>query len=331
MDLYAVYVVISQPTDVFFERMWLSAYSLKRHNPKMKVVCMVDDATYRGIQTTYRGKSQKVVDHFEIIDLPEGLSQRAKSRWIKTNLRSLLKGDFLFIDSDTVVCDNLSELERQKAELMMVLDYHLPLDEHEDGKAIRQTCEQVFGRKLTADDYFNSGVILARDTPLVHQFFDQWHKSWQVGVSRGCETDQKSLAFVVQDNPGVVRELDGIYNAQIRYSVRYLCRGKILHFFTGGDYVSLNHPFMADDVYLKIKVDEGICEKLKQQVDDCKSLFDVQSYIMTGTELEIKNTASYRVLLLLRVYFPLLFKINNMMACLLNVILTRMCLRKEMM
>lgn len=88
---------------------------------------------------------------------------------------------------------------------------------------------------------------------------------------------------------------------------------------------------MADDVYLKIKVDEGICEKLKQQVDDCKSLFDVQSYIMTGTELEIKNTASYRVLLLLRVYFPLLFKINNMMACLLNVILTRMCLRKEMM
>lgn len=329
MDLYAVYVVISQPTDVFFERMWLSAYSLKRHNPKMKVVCMVDDATYRGIQTTYRGKSQEVVDHFEIIDLPEGLSQRAKSRWIKTNLRSLLEGDFLFIDSDTVVCDDLSELEMQKAELMMVLDYHLPLNEHKDGKVIKQVCEHVFGRKLTTDDYFNSGVIFAKDTPGVHRFFDLWHQYWLEGTRRGCETDQKSLAFAVLDNPGVVRELDGIYNSQIRNSVRYLCRGKILHFFTGGDYVSLNHPFMADDVYLKIKEDEGISEKLKQQVDDCKSLFDVQSYIMTGTELKIKNTASYRVLLLLRVYFPLLFKINNMMACLLNVILTRMCLRKK--
>ena len=328
MELYAVYVVISQPTDIFFERMWLSAYSLKKYNPKMKVVCLVDDATYRGVQTTYRGKSQKVVDHFEIIDLPEGLSQRAKSRWIKTNLRSLLKGDFLFIDSDTVVCDDLSELELQKAELMMVFDYHLLLNEHKDGKLIRHECEQVFGRKLTTDDYFNSGVILARDTPEVHRFFDMWHKYWLEGVRRGCETDQKSLAYVVQDNPGVVRELDGIYNAQIRSSVRYLCRGKILHFFTGGDYVSINHPFMADAVYLQMKEENGISENVKQQVGDCKSLFDVQSYIMTGVELEIKNNASYRVLLLLRIYFPILYKINNMMACFLNVMLTKMCLKK---
>ena len=304
MELYAVYVVISQPTDIFFERMWLSAYSLKKYNPKMKVVCLVDDATYRGVQTTYRGKSQKVVDHFEIIDLPEGLSQRAKSRWIKTNLRSLLKGDFLFIDSDTVVCDDLSELELQKAELMMVLDYHLLLNEHKDGKLIRHECEQVFGRKLTTDDYFNSGVILARDTPEVHRFFDMWHKYWLEGVRRGCETDQKSLAYVVQDNPGVVRELDGIYNAQIRYSV------------------------MADAVYLQMKEENGISENVKQQVGDCKSLFDVQSYIMTGVELEIKNNASYRVLLLLRIYFPILYKINNMMACFLNVMLTKMCLKK---
>lgn len=327
MELYAVYVVISQPTDVFFERMWLSAYSLKRYNPKMKVVCVVDDATYRGVQTTIRGKAQEVVDHFEIVDLPDGLSQRAKSRWIKTSLHRLLKGDFLFIDSDTIVCDDLSEMNAFDSELLMVRDYHLRLSEHKDGKAIRQVCERTFGRKLATDDYFNSGVILARDTPAVRQFFDQWHTCWQEGMGRGCETDQKSLAFVVQDNPGVVSEMDGIYNAQIRYSVKYLCRGKILHFFTGNDSISVSHPFMSDEVFLQMKK-EGISDRLRRQVDDCKSLFDVQSYIMTGTELEIKNNASYRVLLLLRVYFPQLYKINNMMACLLNVILSKMCIQR---
>lgn len=328
MTTYAVYISVSNDGDIFFERTWLSAYSLKRHNPTMKVVCMVDEDTYRTVLAGKRKKSREVIDSFDVVGLPGHLSQRAKSRWIKTNLRRLLKGTFLFIDSDTVVCEDLSAIDGFESELMMVRDAHLPLLESIDGKFSRRLAERVYGRKLESDDYFNSGVVYAKDTPAVHDFFDRWHQYWEEGARRGCDTDQQALAFAVQDVPHFVTEMDGIYNAQVRCSVKYIYKGKILHFFTGGDVLDRSHYFMRDDVYWRIKAEGGISRDVGRMVDDCKSLFDQCSYILVGTELEIKSDVTFRVLYLLKSYYPKIFKMFRLAACLINMLLTKLVFKR---
>ena len=68
--LTAVYVLISNDKDLYYEQALLSAYSLRLHNKDLKVVILVDNATDISL-TGKRAEIRKYVDEVKVVDVPK--------------------------------------------------------------------------------------------------------------------------------------------------------------------------------------------------------------------------------------------------------------------
>jgi len=45
MNTTIVYILTSSDKDIYIEQLWLSLYSLRLHNPEVRVVLLTDDST----------------------------------------------------------------------------------------------------------------------------------------------------------------------------------------------------------------------------------------------------------------------------------------------
>ncbi len=93
------------------EQLWVSVTSLRMYNPETTVVLLMDKITYEGL-IGYRAKLLDLIDEAIVVPTPEGYSQKEMSRHIKTTARQWVKGDFLFIDTDTVIAGDLSDVDK---------------------------------------------------------------------------------------------------------------------------------------------------------------------------------------------------------------------------
>ena len=127
-------------------------------------------------------------------------------------------------------------------------------------------------------DMFNSGVLLVRDTPAAHKLFERWHENWEKSRKQGECRDQLALLETCQELNNPIVELPGEYNCQIRFSIEYLCRCKILHTFASqGD--STLSPVLGMSFYKQIQSAGGISEAIGKQLLDWQSSFSSPSYL----------------------------------------------------
>ena len=105
----AVYVLVSREEDLFYEMFLLSLHSLKVHDPGREVEVVLDPETYARVLAKDEPDLRGV--RFTETAIPPGLDGLQRSRYLKTRLRSLVDGDFLYIDTDTIVCAPLSDIE----------------------------------------------------------------------------------------------------------------------------------------------------------------------------------------------------------------------------
>ena len=155
----AVYILISNGDDLFYEQLLVSLYSLRMHNPELNVVVLADEKTERTLHGK-RSKIRELANEIKVVAVPEEYNPKARSRYIKTTFRNYLSGNLLFIDTDTVITDNLRDVENTNADMACVLDYHAPLDQQLDGDKIRQNVQSIFNENISDENiYFNSGVI----------------------------------------------------------------------------------------------------------------------------------------------------------------------------
>ena len=116
-----VYVLVSTPQDLFYEQTLVSVSSLKHYNPTAKVVLVVDDKTDETLLEK-RASLQSLIEEKIVVPFPEEVANKQRSRRLKTNLRNIVKGDFLYLDSDTIVCDKLDEIDSFDFQIGMVWD-----------------------------------------------------------------------------------------------------------------------------------------------------------------------------------------------------------------
>lgn len=312
MKTKAVYVVVSDDADVYFEQAWVSAWSLKHHNPRMEVECVVDTETYDNVIKGYRYKALNVIDRLVKVEVPKEYNKKLRSRWLKTSLREHVTGDFLFIDTDTVICDEIGEVDDLEGDLLMVKNGHCNLSESYEEGEIRRHYKKIFGENLTNDEYYNSGVILCKDMPQVHTFYKKWHDDWKHSVSKGYSIDQQALLHT-NSRLQLIREMDGIYNSQVRFSVLYLMKGKILHYFNNMLALNKACPFYDDSVYREVKLSKGLSPKLKELILHCKDAYLPMSYIVAGKELDIVYGESFRFLRYLYSKFPAYYHLIDLL------------------
>lgn len=295
MKTKIVYSIISSKSDVFLEETMVSIYSLRLYNPDAVVVLVVDDQTYDSF-TCSRSQINEYVSEIIVIKVPSELSKKQKSRFLKTNLRQYIKGDYLFVDSDTIITSSLEEIDTFIFPIGAVKDRHLDLEVHTHKNDIYK-CAKIIGWNIGNEvrNYYNSGVFYVKDIELTHDFYKHWHDIWLDGLKKGVDIDQPSLGKTNYLFNNIIHELDGVWNCQILTNgVPYLSNAKILHYFTSNVNNKSNYPFLLSDVsiYESIKKDGTLTTELKQRIFNAKSQFSNNYEIIGGARLTFLNTST---------------------------------------
>lgn len=249
MKTKIVYILVSRPSDYYYEMLRLSLYSLRKHRPDVIVELVLGSDTHQRLLT----EEPSILDVVKplVVDIPQEYDVMQRSRYLKTRLRSLIDEDFLYLDCDTLVCDTFDEIDDFNADIAMVANGNGKLCSKDYFNSI--PCEKAGFRKLKGQPYFNGGVFYAKDTPLAHQFFDKWHKLWMQSLNNGVPQDQPALCQVNMELEHPIHELSGFWNCQISYAdaFPFISKAKIMHYYTDNGIVrsmifehlkKVNHP-----------------------------------------------------------------------------------------
>ena len=224
-----VYVLVSQETDYYYEMLLLSLYSLRLHHPKgdAEVEVVMDEDTH---QRLVEKKAEILNDVTPIVvPIPPEYTVMQRSRYLKTQLRQIVKGDFLFLDCDTLVCDALHDIDNFNGEVAMVHN----CNNSSNVRLVDQLPRIKQAGFNTPEDapYYNSGVIFARDTPAVSQLFVDWHRLWKLSLKKDVPYDQPALQRADCDNGYSIIELPNAWNYQLRIAINPFTQNtKVLHY-----------------------------------------------------------------------------------------------------
>lgn len=264
MQTKIVYVLVSDSSDYYFEQMIMSLESLNKHQSHATVEIVVDTAT--SISITNRSTLLKrYAISVHTVSTPEIYTKKQRSRYLKTLLRQIIKGNFLFVDCDTVICGDLSKIDNLKCDLAAVADTNgaLPLT---DTDCI-ELCKSAGFNNLQGRPYFNSGVMYVRDSPLAHRFYEKWHTHWLQSLDKGILFDQPALCQTNFEMGEPISELSGIWNCQFKFSqgYSYLNKALIMHYFNGDKTKYWNYP--TDSIFQYIRANGDIDDTIKKMLE----------------------------------------------------------------
>lgn len=282
-----LYVVISDDTDFYLEQAFVSITSLKMRMPNAFVSLLIDTTT----ETTLIDKRKNIlglVNELKVIEIDARFNKKTRSRWLKTSMRKHVVGDFLYIDCDTIICDDLSAVEDFAFDLGAVLDGHIPLHSSPYKKKYQYIDSMLgFNSSFVADSFFNSGIIFCKNTDIAYSFFDEWNRIWLAGKKGEILIDQPAFNQVNLDNPIV--EIGGIWNCQITMpgGIVFLADAKIIHYFTSVRHY--HHPYLLSNsnIFYEVKRTGIFNERLNKILLYPKQAFSLQTRLETRRVREI--------------------------------------------
>ena len=235
MKTKIVYVLSLSDQGCFYEMFLLSVLSLRLHTPKCEVIVVLDKDSLHMISD----RTETILDGVTMvgIDIPSEYQGYYGSRYLKTQLRNLVSGDFLYLDTDTIIAEDLSEIDDVQADIAAVTDGNGPKELW--NKNVAAVCRKCGIDNPEAKPYFNGGVLFVKDTPAAYAFFERWHAGWQSMIKASNGLDQMALLSASIQLGYPIKELPGIWNCQILSSVaiNYFHQAKIIHYFSNGDFV----------------------------------------------------------------------------------------------
>ena len=311
MNTKIVYAVVSNEKDIYLEQTLVSIYSLRLYNSNVNVALVVDEDTDRTIQGK-RAEILKYITNKIVVKTPSQYTKVQRKRYLKTTLRKHVKGDYLFIDSDTIITSSLEDIDTFSEEIGAVLDKHLYIKEHPAKQNIYQWAQQI-GWKITeaSPQYFNSGVFYGKDTPNTHEFYERWNSFWTAGSKNKVNLDQPSLGKTYSSMP-IIKEIDGIWNCQIlENGLKYLYNAKIIHYFSSCHNDPLYESpylFLDKKLFIGIKEEGHISQEIDTMIRNAKSAFSLHYQIFTGKNLQLFSTYPYFIIRNLYNNNPLFYK-----------------------
>ena len=233
MNYSCSYVLTDNKELHYFNQMMISLSSLRHVGFTGDIYVVTDNETallLKPRQCELKELSAEIV----VVEVEKGFTEKEKSRYLKTSLRKHIRGDTLFVDTDTIFVSCLPDWISDD-DIAIALDFN-GLDEdtsYRDHKKMFDHC----GLDYLEDDhiFLNSGVIWMRDTDAVHSAFEKWHFLWnEVWRRSGIPNDQVSLNYLWKHNEIIVNRLDDRFNVQIAqcfFSPSIFQKSVILHYY----------------------------------------------------------------------------------------------------
>lgn len=291
MKTKLLYILVSSRADVYTEQAWVSAFSARLRNPSARIELLTDG------ETALPEPMAKLFDGVTRVDFPSDTPPMKRSRILKTGMREYVDGDFLFIDADTIVARPLDDIDAIDAPLAACRDLHSPFQEHPHYTATVNMCRKLGYDASGIKEYFNSGVMLVKDTPENHAFFKAWQENYLSGYDAGIRPDQPSLA---KTNSGeMISLLPDFWNCEVQNGVRYLRDAYIVHYMVtnvgSGPQDSL---FLLNnrEVLLRMREAGDITPEIRSVVEDHFKGYAPVTQVFAGEDLHLFRTRRYRYL-----------------------------------
>jgi len=296
MKTKIVYCIVSDSTDYYYEQLLISLFSLRKHSPKAYVEVLCDDVTY----STFTGERAKLFEYCDIvthIQAPDGWKKIERSRYLKTNLRNLTKGDYLFIDTDTVICRPLDAVDDLTCDLGAVYDVHLERAVEDSLSTYSERWLNQHAMMAKVDvfgmHHFNSGVLYAKDNTATHLFYERWNNLYQEFLKSGVKIDQLSFAVANHDSGNLIEPLCGTFNCQVHTQLakRFIDEAHIIHYICNCDNFIITSPWLLD----VIKETGTIPITVRRIINNPVEFFNHRSKILEGEKLEYLDSYLYNI------------------------------------
>lgn len=277
-----VYVLVSGKNDLYYEQALMSTYSLRNLMPDANVVLLVDNKTEDSINSDSlkRAEIKKYVSKIISVQFDEKVSNAERSRLIKTSIPEYIDDDFLYIDCDTIIADDLSEIEKTPYKTAGILDGHVMLDEHIHKKYFLERDKKLgFHGTQAADCNINGGVIFARKGEESKNLFKAWNEAWKYSAYQKHDFHDQSALNEANYRTGLkMRLLDGEWNCQPSHGgLAFLKDAKIIHYysseFSGKNYIPY-YKLADKELQNRIKTEGKISDDIKKMIDDPKFQFN---------------------------------------------------------
>lgn len=311
-----VYVLVSAKTDFYYEQALMSAYSLRMHTPQAHITVLTDNKTFESFAQN-RQELKKYVTEIIPVDFSSEVKNVERSRLIKTAIPEYVHGDFLYIDCDTIICDDLSSIEQVPFALGGVKDGHCNLDAHIHQKSFLARDKKLgFTAARTQGFCFNGGLCLARDCEETRALFKKWNELWKYSAyTKHDAHDQNAFNEANVRTGSHIQELPGEWDCQPSHGgLLYLQNAKILHYFSsefnGKQYVPY---YKLADKTLQSRIKEsGIIEPdIQEMIKNAKFQFTDVHLIHDKRIVSVMQTPLLFTLADIKAHIPWLFAFFN--------------------
>jgi len=225
-----VFALTSQGLDGFSAMTRLAVGSLRVSNHGLRITVACDQKTDAAMQRAHDPLIGEV-DEWLAVQAPDGPPE-FMNRHVKTRLRALIAGRFLFLDSDTIVRGDLGELLALDCDVAGARNHSREsLAEQiweEDANALA-----ALGWRIGDEIYINGGVLFYNDTEGARRFAGEWHRRWLQSASGGDYfRDQPALNAALADCAPRLAILPDRFNAQFVPSPEVAVDAVIWHYYS---------------------------------------------------------------------------------------------------
>ena len=227
------YALVDNQELFYYNQLLISISSIRRHMKDVRIYVLMDEMTNRILLE----KNREEFNNFGLIEsivikVSDEYTQKQKSRFIKLNVRKLVRGNILYLDTDTIISRSLPS-DISDASVALVKDFNISLYDRLDYANLEHVVSE-YGYCLKVDEpYYNGGVIWSKDDDVGNLFYDKWLYEWEKHRKMGKLFDQPPLYFVNKEMGYVISELDDRMNVQITASpfpINYLQEAYIIHY-----------------------------------------------------------------------------------------------------
>lgn len=277
-----VYVLVSGNNDLYYEQALMSTFSLRNLMPDAKTVLLVDNKTADSINSTEQKRSEikKYVSKIISVPFEANISNAERSRLIKTSVPDYIDDDFLYIDCDTIICGELSSIEKCEFNTAGILDGHVMLNEHVHKKYFLSRDKKLgFHGTEAAGCNINGGVIFCRKSEEGKKLFKTWNEVWKFSAYKKHDLhDQSALNEANFRTELKMGKLSGEWNCQISHGgLAFLQNAKIIHYysseFSGKNYIPY-YKLADKNLQSRIKESGYIPDDIKQMIAEPKFQFN---------------------------------------------------------
>ena len=270
MTTKLLYVLVSSYADIYLEQAYISMYSAKYYMPDCHITLLTDRLTSDSFIGERRVESS-LADEVIVVDINPCFTPQKRSRLLKTGAREYVKGDYLFIDCDTIIVRDLSDVDAFDYAIGACRDTHSSFpDNPYKGMCIKDV--RKLGRNISEEKvYFNSGVMYVKDIPQTHKFYDEWKRNYELGYEKGVSMDQPSLALTNIDSDYLISEMPDIWNCELKHGIKYLKDAFIVHYLCTNTSINNDKQFFLlndEEVLIEVKRTGQITELIKSVVCD---------------------------------------------------------------